>query len=131
MKHLQTFNESIVEDKMQYLRDICNDFFDDYDGYKFYIINGKKEHSYEYATLFLNDESIPRVGSIKFPSDSNKYFFLYVRKIDNSVIKYSDSLLDLEKYLINVGFIYDFSYVGNYGFLLAFGKYSKGTQKYI
>lgn len=29
MKHLQTFNESIVEDKMRYLKDICNDFFDD------------------------------------------------------------------------------------------------------
>lgn len=44
MKHLQSFNESIVEDKMRYLRDICNDFFDDYDGFNFEIVKGMIFH---------------------------------------------------------------------------------------
>ena len=136
MKHLQSFNESIVEDKMQYLRDICNDFFDDYEGFEFEVINGRRDHQYN----SMIDEF-----DIRYSNDTHKYIFLCLKFKSSGLIRWSYEemgenlsqpiLNKFNKYLKSVGFLYNgvTAYLrdGLNIRLYRFEKHSKRTEKYF
>lgn len=146
MKHLQTFNESIIEDKIRYLKDICTDFFDDYDGFEFEIINGLRYHSnrrylpvggWDRRPLTSSDIFGNIYSTVKYPDN---YIFLYIRNSNvkkelnsSDKINYLNDVFDkFDKHLISI----NFRSSGYSGYidgsrLYRFEKHSKRTQKYI
>lgn len=137
MKYIQSFNESIVGDKILYLRDLCNNFFDDYDDFEFKIVNGERVHSHQsiITDYFVGNRQVKLLHH-NYPE---KYIFLFVRKVDNltlgdpEAIEAIDYLVlnQFEDYLEKIGFL-SRGYTTYYGGrLYRFDKHSKMTQKYI
>lgn len=110
MKHLQSFNESIVDDKIEYLRDLCQYFFDDFDQFDFRIIKGMTKHLW--SSLIHRDDFGGR-HLISGGKNSENYIFLYVANnmdSDSNPVELSEKdnsiLDDFENYLIRMKFPY-------------------------
>jgi hypothetical protein len=124
MKYLQFFNESIVEDKILYLKDLCDEFFDEHDDFEFKIINGRRNHSWR---------SMDDVFDIKSHNDPEKYIFLFISRIDGMDLSNSDNVIlsEFDEYLRSVNF-HNRGCSGYYfGKLYRFDKHSKMTQNYF
>ena len=124
MKYIQSFNESIVEDKILYLKDLCDGFFDDYDQFEFKIINGRRIHSWR---------SMIDGFDIRSHKDPEKYIFLFIRRVDGQDLSESDNLIlnKFDDYLRSINFHHR-GWSGSYfARLYNFDKHSKMTQNYF
>jgi hypothetical protein len=129
MRHIQSFNESIVDDKIEYLRDLCQYFFDDFDQFDFRIIKGMTKHLW--SSLIHRDDFGGR-HLISGGKNSENYIFLYVANnmdSDLNPVKLSEKdnsiLDDFENYLIRMKFPYRSVTGGYYYRIYKFDKRSK------
>lgn len=130
LKYIERFTESIIQSKIEYLKDLYFDFFDEYNQFEFRIVNGCVRHSYT-SLLPLENGNSP-IDTYGCRENPEKYIFLYIYKIDKLEFDKTDIniLSNFDHYLINAQFRFRSMSSGDIFRLYKFDKYNK-NQKYF